>query len=93
MSTLQDLSNDTKNTPMRGVFLSCCRALNVRESLRTPNPQLFQVLGFTPTLGQVRVATGLEVNVFFSPSLEMWNEEGGKRLNFFLEMFFSLWRG
>ncbi len=23
----------------------------------TPNPQLFQVLGFTPTLGQVRVAT------------------------------------
>ncbi len=25
--------------------------------LRTPNPQLFQVLGFTPTLGQVRVAT------------------------------------
>jgi hypothetical protein len=35
----------------------CCRALNIRESRRTPNPQLFQVLGFTPTLGQVRVAT------------------------------------
>jgi hypothetical protein len=31
--------------------------LNIRESRRTPNPQLFQVLGFTPTLGQVRVAT------------------------------------
>jgi hypothetical protein len=38
-------------------FGSCCWALNIRESRRTPNPQLFQVLGFTPTLGQVRVAT------------------------------------
>ncbi len=34
-----------------------CRTLNIRESRRTPNLQLFQVLGFTPTLGQVRVAT------------------------------------
>jgi hypothetical protein len=38
-------------------FGSCSRALNIRESRRTPNPQLFQVLGFTPTLGQVRIAT------------------------------------
>jgi hypothetical protein len=38
-------------------FGPCCRALNIRESQRTPSPQLFQVLGFTPTLGQGRVAT------------------------------------
>jgi hypothetical protein len=38
-------------------FGPCCRALNTRESLRTPNLQLFQVLGFTPTLGQSGVAT------------------------------------
>ena len=38
-------------------FSPCCRALNIRESRRTPNPNSFQVLGFTPTLGQVRVAT------------------------------------
>jgi hypothetical protein len=35
----------------------CCRALNIRESRKTPNLQLFQVLGFTPTLGQSGVAT------------------------------------
>jgi hypothetical protein len=39
-------------------FGPCCRALNIRESRRTPNPHFFQVLGFTPTLGQSRVATG-----------------------------------
>jgi hypothetical protein len=33
------------------------RALNIRESWRAPNLQLFQVLGFTPTLGQSGVAT------------------------------------
>jgi len=38
-------------------FAPCCRALNIRESWRTPSPQFFQVLGFTPTLGQSRVAT------------------------------------
>jgi len=38
-------------------FGPCCRALNIRESRRTPNLQLFQVLGFTPTLGQSGVAT------------------------------------
>jgi len=43
--------------PNARCFGSWCRALNIRESRRTPNPQLFQVLGFTPTLGQVRVAT------------------------------------
>ncbi len=32
-------------------FGPCCRALNIQESQRTPNLQLFQVLGFTPTLG------------------------------------------
>jgi hypothetical protein len=40
--------------PNARCFGPCCRA---RESLRTPNPQLFQVLGFTPTLGQSRVVT------------------------------------
>jgi hypothetical protein len=34
-----------------------CRTLNIRESRRTPNPHFFQVLGFTPTLGQSRVVT------------------------------------
>jgi len=38
-----------------------CRALNIRESRRAPNPHFFQVLGFTPTLGQSRVATDLMV--------------------------------
>ncbi len=38
-------------------FGSCCWALNIQESRRTPNPHFFQVLGFTPTLGQSRVAT------------------------------------
>ncbi len=40
-------------------FAPCCRALNIQESRRTPNPHFFQVLGFTPTLGQSGVATKL----------------------------------
>ncbi len=36
-------------------FGPCCRTLNIRESWRTPNLHFFQVLGFTPTLGQSRV--------------------------------------
>jgi hypothetical protein len=43
--------------PNARCFGPCCRALNIRESRRTPNPQLFQVLGFTPTLGQSGVVT------------------------------------
>jgi hypothetical protein len=43
--------------PNARCFAPCCRTLNIRESRRTPNPNSFQVLGFTPTLGQVRVAT------------------------------------
>jgi hypothetical protein len=42
--------------PNARCFGSYCRALNIRESRRTPNPQLFQVLGFTPKLGQSGVA-------------------------------------
>jgi len=38
-------------------FGPCCWTLNIRESQRTPNLHFFQVLGFTPTLGQSRVAT------------------------------------
>jgi len=43
--------------PNARCFGPCYRALNIRESRRTPNPHFFQVLGFTPTLGQSRVAT------------------------------------
>jgi hypothetical protein len=43
--------------PNARCFGRCCRALNIRESRRTPNPHFFQVLGFTPTLGQSKVAT------------------------------------
>jgi hypothetical protein len=43
--------------PNERCFRPCYRALNIRESQRTPNLQLFQVLGFTPTLGQSGVAT------------------------------------
>jgi len=50
--------------PNERCFGSCCRAMNIRESRRTPNPPLFQVLGFTPTLGQVRVATIHDVHWF-----------------------------
>jgi len=44
--------------PNARCFGPCCRTLNIRESQRTPNPHFFQVLGFTPTLGQSKVATG-----------------------------------
>jgi hypothetical protein len=50
--------------PNARCFGPCCRALNIRESWRTPNLQLFQVLGFTPTLGQSGVAI---VHVFGPP--------------------------
>jgi hypothetical protein len=73
ISTLQDLSNDTKNTPNARCFGPCCRALNIRESRKTPNPHFFQVLGFTPTLGQSRVATtGLTSKWLFSPGTPAW---------------------
>ncbi len=35
---------------------------------------------------------GVEVNVFFSPSLDMWKEEG-KGVYFFFKTFFSLLSG
>jgi hypothetical protein len=54
-------------------FGPCCRALNIRESRRTPSPHFFQVLGFTPTLGQSRVATNKPSNIIVqlvnSPSM------------------------
>jgi hypothetical protein len=37
--------------PNARCFAPCCWALNIRESRRTSNPNSFQVLGFTPTLG------------------------------------------
>jgi hypothetical protein len=43
-----------------------CWALNIRESRRTPNPHFFQVLGFTPTLGQSRVATTIFFSMFYT---------------------------
>jgi len=36
---------------------------------------------------------GVEVNVFFSPFIGNVEGGGGKGVNFFLEMFFSLWKG
>jgi len=40
----------------------------MRESQRTPNPHFFQVLGFTPTLGQSKVATlGIKLPAFLLP--------------------------
>jgi hypothetical protein len=49
--------------PNARCFGPCCRAPNIRESRRTPNPHFFQVLGFTPTLGQSRVATLIYIRV------------------------------
>jgi hypothetical protein len=49
----------------------CCWALNIRESRRTPNPHFFQVLGFTPTLGQSRVATVFMYAMFLSTNQMM----------------------
>jgi hypothetical protein len=43
--------------PNARCFGPCCWALNIWESRRTPTPHFFQVLGFTPTLGQGTVAT------------------------------------
>jgi hypothetical protein len=53
--TLRDLSNDTKNTSRRGVLgLLSSKHSGVPED---SDSRLFQVLGFTPTLGQSRGAT------------------------------------
>jgi hypothetical protein len=52
-------------------FGPCCRALNIRESQRTPNPHFFQVLRFTPTLGQSRVAT-VQVACHISLEISWW---------------------
>jgi hypothetical protein len=41
--------------PNARCFGPCCRALNIRESRRTPNPNFFQVLGFPPHLAKVGV--------------------------------------
>ncbi len=46
-------------------FGPCCRTLNIQESRRTPNPHFLQVLGFTPALGQSRVATVSIYNLIF----------------------------
>jgi len=60
-------------------FGPCCRALNIRQSQRTPNPHVFQVLGFTPTLGQSRVATDLACDCSsFLVSYPSWNVGGLK---------------
>jgi hypothetical protein len=36
---------------------------------------------------------GVEVNVFFSPFIRNVEGGAGKGVHFFLETFFSLWRG
>jgi hypothetical protein len=47
----------TPGTPQCEVFWALLSSSKHSESRRTPNPHFFQVLGFTPTLGQSRVAT------------------------------------
>jgi hypothetical protein len=56
LSTLQELSNDTKNTSMQGLLalLSSSKHSGVPEDSKSPT---LEVLGFTPTLGQSGVAT------------------------------------
>ncbi len=60
--------------PNARCFSPCCRALNIRESRRTPNPRFFQVLGFTPTLGQSRVATENVTTYSFQCLVNGYNE-------------------
>jgi hypothetical protein len=50
ISTLRDLSNDTKNTSM---LEPCCRTLNIRESRRTPSPPLWGCWASPPHLAKV----------------------------------------
>ncbi len=69
--------------PNARCFGSCYRALNIRESRRTPNPQLFQGLGFTPTLGQVRVETSFYSLSFFYFCQKFW-KEWKKREDYFI---------
>jgi len=67
-------------------FRPCCRTLNIWESRRTPNPQLWKCWASPPTLGQSGVATRL-LFVFISV------EERGRSF-FFATVcdFFSLAR-
>jgi len=46
-----------QENPNARCFGPCFGALYIRESRRTPNLQLFEVLGFIPTLGQSGVVT------------------------------------
>jgi hypothetical protein len=57
--------------PNARCFAPCYRALNIWESRRTPNPQLFQVLSFTRTLGQSRVRQ-IKYNILWLASI-IWN--------------------
>jgi hypothetical protein len=61
----------TPRTPNARCFAPCCWALNIREPQKTLNLQLFQVLGFTPTLGQSGVATPIPL----LKQKQMWNLE------------------
>jgi hypothetical protein len=56
-------------------FGPCCRTPNIRESRRTPNPHFFQVLGFTPTLGQSRVATEYVKNLHTFKNSYLFNND------------------
>jgi hypothetical protein len=62
-------------------FGPCCWALNIRESRRTPNPHFFQVLGFTPTLGQSRVATEGINNMINNKLIMNWKMANNKTNN------------
>jgi hypothetical protein len=71
-------------------FGPCCRALNIWESRRTPNLQFFQVLGFTPTLGQSGVATSHAFN-YFIRTLESSKTRSNKFFFYPLTKLFEIW--
>jgi hypothetical protein len=61
-STLQEISNDIKNTPMQGVLTPAIKLLVFRSpgGLQVPN---FGSVSFILTLGQSGVATNGEIKV------------------------------
>ncbi len=77
--------------PNARCFAPCCRALNIRESRRTPNPRFFQVLGFTPTLGQSRVATPHHRDWLVVEMERFWHLVGVNLASFTFSLFFSFY--
>jgi len=62
----------TPRTPQCEVFWALLLNFKHLGVRRTPNPHFFQVLGFTPTLGQSRVATLPKTNYELLCDVEMF---------------------